>query len=677
MLAGALVAGLPAAAPAIAPARPSGLQWPLDRPKEIVSTFGEYRYDRLHAGLDLSTDGAVGLPVKAVGDGEIYRLKVEWRGYGRALYLRLQDGRRIVYGHLERYEDKTLGLEKRVARRRQESGNRFPGDLFLEPGIPVRRGQVVAYSGESGVGPPHLHVEVRDADDHPIDPFAAGLPRPPAGAAPVLESITLAAAAPQVFIDGRAREVTIDLRRPSPAVVVGGAFEASVSAWDPTGGGRAGLSDLEVLVDGVSWYHFEPRRFGFSEGPVAGLLFDHRRSRLGPARFSYRLSLQPGNNLATGSAEARRALSAPVSEASETVPGAFDLPAGEHLLEIRARAVGGAERRTKVAVNVAHPQEAAGTGELATIPYASLHIEALPRFFDVWVGGGAPGRPLPAAASGGPDRQAAEALSAHILWQTFKDGTSHVGVSYPFARTNIEGWNRAIQSVLGAASIDWVTREEGVRRDLDGSFVDLPEKARFFTGPLVIRQIAVDTAPEGLVPLAKAVDLLPDGESLDAPGRVGFLLPATGAAPERCGIYRQDPDGGRWGYEGDRLESGAIVQTFRRYGRFALLQDDAPPALGDIQPGPGRSVAAQPSFSARVSDVGKGLNWDGVRFAVDGKALLSEYDPDRGVAKVVETPSLAAGRHRLSVTAIDRAGNTAPPRESEFVVRGAAAKAAR
>lgn len=672
MLAGALVAGLPAAAPAIAPAKASGLLWPLDRPKEIVSTFGEYRYDRLHAGLDLSTDGAVGLPVKAVGDGEIYRLKVEWRGYGRALYLRLRDGRRIVYGHLERYEDKALGLEKRVARRREESGNRFPGDVFLEPGIPVRRGQVVAYSGESGVGPPHLHVEVRDADDHPIDPFTAGLPRPPAGAAPVLESLTLTAAAPQVFIDGRAREVTLDLRRPSPGVVVGGPFEASVSAWDPTGGGRAGLSDLEVLVDGVSWYHFEPRRFGFSEGPVAGLLFDHRRSRLGPARFSYRLSLQPGNNLATGSTEARRALSAPVSEASETVPGAFDLPAGEHLLEIRARAVGGAERRTKVAVNVAPPKEASGTGDLATIPYASLHVEALPRFFDIWIGGGAAGSPLPAAASSGSD-----ALVAHILWQTFKDGTSHVGVSYPFARTNIEGWNRAIQSVLGAASIDWVTREEGVRRDLDGSFVDLPEKARFFTGPLVIRQVAVDTAPVGLVPLAKAVDLLPAGESLDAPGRVGFLLPATGAAPERCGIYRQDPDSGRWGYEGDRLESGAIVQTFRRYGRFALLQDDAPPSLSEVLPGPGRTVGARPTFSARVSDVGKGLNWDGVRFGVDGRPLVSEYDPDRGVARVVETTSLAAGRHRLTVTVIDRAGNVAPPVEHEFIVRGTPGKSGR
>src|SRR6185436_11823207 len=179
-LAMALGGVLPPAPHAAAAAAPRGeLLWPLERtPREIVSAFGEYRYDHLHAGLDLSTGGAVGLPVRALGDGEVYRLKVEWRGYGRALYLRLRDGRRVVYGHLDRYDERSLHLETRVERRRKESGNRFPGNIELEPGVPVRRGQIVAYSGESGVGPPHLHVEIRDAQDRPIDPFGAGLPRP-------------------------------------------------------------------------------------------------------------------------------------------------------------------------------------------------------------------------------------------------------------------------------------------------------------------------------------------------------------------------------------------------------------------------------------------------------------------------------------------------------------------
>src|SRR5262245_25745437 len=137
------------------------LLWPLDRPGAIVASFGEYRYDHMHAGVDISTGGATGLKVLAADDGEVVRLKVEWRGYGRALYLRHKDGRTTVYAHLERYEDATLGLERIVARRKAASGTRYPGSIDLDRPLPVRRGQVVAFSGESGAGPPHLHFEVR------------------------------------------------------------------------------------------------------------------------------------------------------------------------------------------------------------------------------------------------------------------------------------------------------------------------------------------------------------------------------------------------------------------------------------------------------------------------------------------------------------------------------------
>src|SRR5262245_49190859 len=58
----------------------TALQWPLDATPAIVSTFGEYRYDHLHAGVDISTGGRTGLKVRAAAAGAVYRLKVEWRG---------------------------------------------------------------------------------------------------------------------------------------------------------------------------------------------------------------------------------------------------------------------------------------------------------------------------------------------------------------------------------------------------------------------------------------------------------------------------------------------------------------------------------------------------------------------------------------------------------------------
>src|SRR4029077_5827705 len=105
------------------------LRWPMERPAAVLSSFGEYRYDHLHAGIDISTGGGTGLKVLAAAAGEVFRLKVEWRGYGRALYLRHPGGRVTVYGHLERYEDGILGLERLVARRQALAGTRYPGDI--------------------------------------------------------------------------------------------------------------------------------------------------------------------------------------------------------------------------------------------------------------------------------------------------------------------------------------------------------------------------------------------------------------------------------------------------------------------------------------------------------------------------------------------------------------------
>ena len=49
-------------------------------------------------------------------------------------------------------------------------------DLWLKPGeIPVRKGQIIAYSGDTGSGAPHLHMELRDDKNNPLNPFNYGL----------------------------------------------------------------------------------------------------------------------------------------------------------------------------------------------------------------------------------------------------------------------------------------------------------------------------------------------------------------------------------------------------------------------------------------------------------------------------------------------------------------------
>src|SRR5262245_56495807 len=192
---------LTASAGALASRSPSPFHPPMQNVPMLVSSFAEYRPDHLHPGIDLSTGGRTGLPVYAVLGGEVFRLKVEWRGYGRAIYLRHSDGRISVYAHLERFNETELKLESRVEEFRKSTGKRYPGEIYLEPPVPVSRGQQIATSGESGAGLPHLHYELRKDEQRPGDPTAVLGPMP-RGRSPRAQALVLLPLQAGVWVDG-------------------------------------------------------------------------------------------------------------------------------------------------------------------------------------------------------------------------------------------------------------------------------------------------------------------------------------------------------------------------------------------------------------------------------------------------------------------------------------------
>jgi peptidase M23-like protein len=380
----ALAAGAGSGTPSSDAAKPV---FPLDEPAGLVASFGEYRPDHLHPGVDFSTRGRDGLPVHAVEAGRIYRLKVEWRGYGRALYIRHADGRISVYAHLERYEDSHLGLEKLVSREKEKRGVRYPGDIQLEPPIPVRRGEVVGYSGESGAGLPHLHFEMRRDDQEPADPLVPGWIS--GSAPPVFESVLFVSDSPETWIDGK-RVLEMELSRgeggvyaPGRVPVLSGRFlpEARVHSGDREGH-RLGIKALTVLLDGVTIYRFRLDSFRFAQYPEVGLLLDHARSRLSPPDYSYFLVRLPGNDLG-----------GPGKEEAPWPP----LPPGEHRLEVEAQSALGDVARARVPFRTVAPvrlawDEAAAGSSPQTIRFGAQRSDLGPGVRVVYraVGSGAP-----------------------------------------------------------------------------------------------------------------------------------------------------------------------------------------------------------------------------------------------------------------------------------------------
>jgi hypothetical protein len=153
----------------------SQYNWPLKLTPELTSKFCDYRAGHFHSGLDIRTGGRIGVPVYAVDDGYVWRVAMSFRGYGKALYLKLKDDRIVVYGHLSGFFDR-LGDYVRDAQFRDK---KYSQDLYFKPSdFPIKKGQLVAYSGSTGTGAPHLHLELRSPQNNPINPTTSGFPLP-------------------------------------------------------------------------------------------------------------------------------------------------------------------------------------------------------------------------------------------------------------------------------------------------------------------------------------------------------------------------------------------------------------------------------------------------------------------------------------------------------------------
>ncbi len=142
------------------------LQWPLPDSRELTSGYGERRGAHFHGGVDIRTRGET-LPCIAVDNGWVERIAISPTGYGRAVYLRLPDGRTAVYAHLSRFASK---LDS-VVRKQQLAAGIYRVDFPLKPDdVAFERGETLAWTGASGIGAPHLHFEIR-RDAVQLDPF--------------------------------------------------------------------------------------------------------------------------------------------------------------------------------------------------------------------------------------------------------------------------------------------------------------------------------------------------------------------------------------------------------------------------------------------------------------------------------------------------------------------------
>jgi hypothetical protein len=148
-------------------------QSPMDTPLYLSAPFGSLRENHFHSGMDIRTYEKEGLPIYAVADGFVSRIKVSPIGYGKAIYIDHSNGYTSVYGHLQKYEGEIATYIKKY----QYEKESFDFDHFPGKALPVKKGQIIGWSGNSGGSTgPHLHFEIRNTkSEEPLNPQLFGI----------------------------------------------------------------------------------------------------------------------------------------------------------------------------------------------------------------------------------------------------------------------------------------------------------------------------------------------------------------------------------------------------------------------------------------------------------------------------------------------------------------------
>jgi hypothetical protein len=146
---------------------------PLNIKPLLSGTFAEIRGNHFHSGIDIKTQGIIGHEVYATADGYVSRIKIAANAYGKAIYLTHPNGYSTVYAHLDRFSP----LIDSILKKEQYKKASFEIDFYPTKNfIKVSRGQIIGYSGNSGSsGGPHLHYEIRDKHERPLNPLLFGL----------------------------------------------------------------------------------------------------------------------------------------------------------------------------------------------------------------------------------------------------------------------------------------------------------------------------------------------------------------------------------------------------------------------------------------------------------------------------------------------------------------------
>ncbi len=261
-------------------AQQDSLTSPLGIPLYLSGTFGELRSNHFHSGLDIKTNGEEGLPVFSVDDGYVYRIKIRHNGYGKAIYIKHPSGLVSVYGHLKKFNDR---IESYIKQKQYEKQN-FEIEVFPYPiELPVIKGETIAYSGNTGGSSgAHLHFELRNIKEHPLNPMAYGI-RIDDHIPPVLKSLFVYPLGTRSQVNQSVERTKLNFNKINDSTF----STDTIMAWGELGFGivaydfqdnslnRNGLYKITVLFNGIPIFQQVMEEFSFAHSHFINTVIDY------------------------------------------------------------------------------------------------------------------------------------------------------------------------------------------------------------------------------------------------------------------------------------------------------------------------------------------------------------------------------------------------------------------